>query len=224
MVNKASILLRRSLIYFHENQNLAKMKIPRTTLILIFLALGLGGFVYFYEIRGETQREEVKAQQQQIFSFTEEDIQSLSIKTKDITLNLQRNAETNNPKWLLTSPTSEPANDAIVAYLTDLLAKGISDRTLSASVNQRADFGLDQPQATININLKDQKTHQLILGNPDFNRRFLYAQTDSAVQPNGNMDVLLVSVDFENAVNREISEWKQPEDASAAEPTPETEQ
>jgi hypothetical protein len=199
------------------------MKIPRTTLILILLALGLGGFVYFYEIRGATQREQVKAQQRQIFSFAEDDIQSLNIKTKDTTINLERNPQTDDSRWLLTSPTSEPANDAIVAYLTDLLAKGTSDRTISTTTNQLADFGLDQPQATININLKDQTTRQLILGNPDFNRRFLYAQTDSAKQPDGNIEVLLVSVDFENAINREYSEWQKPKDTSPAEPTPENE-
>ena len=30
------------------------MKLQRTTLILILIALGSGGFVYFYEIKGAT--------------------------------------------------------------------------------------------------------------------------------------------------------------------------
>ncbi len=199
------------------------MKLPKTTLVLVLLALGLGGFVYFYEIRGETQREEVKRQNQQIFSFTEDDIQSLTIKKQDITLNLERNTEAENSRWLLTSPTREPANDGIVAYLTDLLAQGQSDRTLSTPANQLSEFGLDQPLATININLKNQETHQLILGKPDFNRSFLYAKTDSTAAEDGNVNILLVSTDFENAVNRQLSEWKQPEDTSEAEKTPEDE-
>ncbi|MDB9375473.1 DUF4340 domain-containing protein [Nodularia sphaerocarpa] len=199
------------------------MKLPKTTLILILVALGLSGFVYFYEIKGQTQREEVKTQQQKIFSFTEKDIQSLTIKTKDITLNLQRNTEVGNSQWLLTSPTTEPANDAIVAYLTNLLVQGQSDRTLSTPANQLDEFGLDQPLATININLKNQTSHQLIVGKPDFNSRFLYAKTDSATPDNGNVNVLLVSTDFQNAVNRELSEWKQPEDTTEDRTTPENE-
>ncbi|MBW4688403.1 MAG: DUF4340 domain-containing protein [Komarekiella atlantica HA4396-MV6] len=196
------------------------MKLPRTTLILILLALGLGGFVYFYEIQGATQREEIKEKNQQIFSFGEDDVQSLIVKTKNITLNLERNTQSSNPKWLLKSPTSGPANDAIVSYLMDLLVKGKSDayggklRTLSIPANQRGEFALDQPQATINITLKNQQNHQLILGKPDFSDRFLYAQTDSAAKPDGNIDVLLVSKDFANAVNRELSEWRQPVDNS----------
>lgn len=186
------------------------MTIPRTTLILVLLALGLGSFVYFHEIKGATQQEEVKAKQQQIFAFAEDDVQSLTVKNKNSTLILERNPQGSNPKWLLKSPVSQPANDAIVSYLTDLLVKGKSDRTLSTPANQLTEFGLDQPNATIDIKLKNQKNHQLILGKSDFNNRFIYAQSDLLTQPNGNINVLLVSTDFANAVNRDISEWQQP--------------
>ncbi len=190
------------------------MKLPRTTLILILLTLGLGSFVYFYEIRGATVREESKEQKQQIFSFAEDDVQSLTVTTKELTLNLERNPESSNPKWLIKSPTSGPANDAIVSYLMDLLVKGNSDRTLSTPAKELGEFALDQPQATINITLKNRQSHQLILGKSSFNGRLLYAQADPAAKPDGNINVLLVSTDFANAVNRELSEWKQPVDNS----------
>ncbi|MBE8966206.1 DUF4340 domain-containing protein [Nostocales cyanobacterium LEGE 12452] len=191
------------------------MKLPRTTLILILLALGLGGFVYFYEIRGATQREEIKEQKQKIFSFAEDDVQSLIIKTNKITLNLERNPESSSkPKWLIKSPVSDPANDAIVSYLMDLLVKGNSERTLSSPAKELGEFALDPPKATINITLKNRQSHQLILGKSNFNGRFLYAQADPAIKPDGNTNVLLVSTDFANAVNRELSEWKQPVDNS----------
>src|SRR4051812_3572386 len=104
------------------------MKLPRTTLILILLALGLGGFVYFSEIRGATVREETKEENKQIFSFAADDVQSLTVKTKKLTLNLERSPESSNSKWVIKSPVSGPANDAIVSYLMDLLVKGKSDR------------------------------------------------------------------------------------------------
>ncbi|MDZ7953943.1 DUF4340 domain-containing protein [Nostoc sp. DedQUE09] len=191
------------------------MKLPRTTLILILLTLGLGSFVYFYEIRGATVREETKEQKQQIFSFAEDDVQSLTVTTKKLTLNLERNPESSSkPKWLIKSPLSGPANDAIVSYLTDLLVKGNSDRTLSTPAKELGEFALDPPQATINITLKNRQSHQLLLGKSNFNGRFLYAQADPATKPDGNINVLLVSTDFANAVNRELSEWKQPVDNS----------
>lgn len=190
------------------------MKLPKTTLILILLALGLGGFVYFYEIRGATVREETKEQKQKIFSFGEDDVESLTVTTKKLTLNLERNSESSNPKWLIKSPVSGPANDAIVSYLMDLLVKGNSERILSTPAKELKEFALDQPQATINITLKNRKSHQLLLGKSNFNGRLLYAQADPAAKPDGNINVLLVSTDFANAVNRELSEWKQPVDNS----------
>ncbi|MBW4629431.1 MAG: DUF4340 domain-containing protein [Brasilonema octagenarum HA4186-MV1] len=197
------------------------MKLQRTTLILILLALGLGGFVYFHEIKNAPEPKEVK-QQQKIFSFKEDDVQSLTVKTQNQTLNLERTDKSEEPKWMMKSPEVAPASSAIVGYLMNLLVEGKSDRIVSISPNQLAEFGLDQPQTTIDIKLKNQKTHQLILGKPDFNRRFLYAQIDPQNKPGGNNDVLLVSTDFENAVNRELSEWKQPID-DGKKPTPNTE-
>ncbi|MEI2579390.1 DUF4340 domain-containing protein [Scytonema sp. PRP1] len=185
------------------------MKLQKTTLILILLAFGLGGFVYFYEIKGTPQREEIKDNKQQIFSFKEDDVQSLTVKTKNQTLNLERTGKSDESKWEIKSPEVAPASNAIVGYLMNLLVEGKSERMISIPANQLTEFSLDQPQATIDIKLKNQKTHQLILGKPDFNRRFMYAQADPPAKPDGNVNVLLVSTDFENAVNRELSEWKQ---------------
>ncbi len=183
------------------------MKLQRTTLILILLALGLGGFVYIYEIRGASQREEVKQKQQKIFNFAADDIQSLTINKNNAIINLERNTNS-QPKWVLKSPISAPANDGTVSYLIDLLVKGVQNRTISTSANQLSEFGLDKPLATIEIRLKNQKNHRLILGKTDFNRSFLYAIVDPNTQ-NSQVNISLISTDFENAVNREQSEWQQ---------------
>lgn len=184
------------------------MKLQRTTLILLLLALGLGGFVYFYEIQGATQRQEAKAQGRQIFSFEEDQVQSFTVKTKEQTLLFERGNQSSKPKWLMKAPSQTPASDASVSYLMNLLAKGKSDRAIQVPVAQLQEYGLDQPQATIEVKLKNQTTHQLILGKPDFNRNFLYAQADPAVKSARDVSVLLVSTDFENAVNRPLAEWK----------------
>ncbi|PLZ30691.1 hypothetical protein CBP27_23015, partial [Fischerella thermalis WC542] len=67
------------------------MKLQKTTLILILLMLGLASFVSFHEFYWKNQQEEVKSKKQQIFSFEEDDVQSLSIKTKNATIILERN-------------------------------------------------------------------------------------------------------------------------------------
>jgi hypothetical protein len=192
------------------------MKLPKTTLILILLALGLGGFVYLHEIKGKNQQTEIKIQNQKIFAFTADDVQSLTVKIKETTLQLERRNTSEKPQWEIKSPISALANDAIVSYLMDLLVKGKSERTVLISSAELSEFGLDKPVATIDIKLKNQQSHQLILGKGDFNNQFLYAQADS----NKNMNLLLVSKDFVNAVNRDISEWKQPAEKIDIQPLP----
>ena len=192
------------------------MKFPKTTLILILLALGLGGFVYFHEIKGKNQQAEIKIQNQKIFAFTADDVQSLTIKIKETTLQLERRNTSEKPQWEIKSPISALANDAIVSYLMDLLVKGKSERTVLISSAELSEFGLDKPVATIDIKLKNQESHQLILGKGDFNNQFLYAQADG----NQNMNLLLVSKDFVNAVNRDLSEWKQTPEKMDIQPLP----
>lgn len=108
-----------------------------------------------------------------------------------------------------TNLTRVPGNEAYVAYLLDQMVKGISDRV---TIDPRIDYGLNQPQATIDVKLNDGKTHQLILGKPNFNKSSLYAIADPPTQGNQSPQVILVSANFENAVNRPLSEWKQPQD------------
>jgi len=184
------------------------MKLQRTTLILLLLALGLGGFVYLHEVQSANEPQSAVPLEQQIFAFKGEQVQFLSVKTKGQMLLLERVDKSGQPSWLIEAPRQTPASDAAISYLTDLLVQGKSARTIQVPANQLQEYGLAQPQATVEVKLKNQQTHQLILGKPDFNRSFLYAQADPPAKPAGKVNVLLVSTDFENAVNRPLSEWK----------------
>ncbi len=183
------------------------MKLPKTTLILLLLALGIGGFVYFYEIRGATQRQEAKDNGGELFSFTEEQVKAFSIKNQNQTLKFEQI----DSKWQMKEPSNTPASSASVAYLLNLLETGKSTRTFSVPATQLGEYGLNEPLAAIAITLKNAETHQLILGKPDFNRTSLYALADPPAKSKGNVNVLLVSPDFANAVNRQLSEWKSSE-------------
>ena len=189
------------------------MKLKRTTWILILLALSLGGFVYFYEIKGAPQREAAQAKQKEIFSFEKDQIQALTVKSQEQTLTFERVTQEAVDKpsisqWQMKAPSNTPASDPSVSYLLDLLVDGKSDRTLSIFPNQLQDYGLDTPQATVEVRLNNQQTHRIILGKPNFNSSFLYAQVDPPAQNPQQLEVLLVPIDFEYGVKRPLSEWK----------------
>jgi hypothetical protein len=199
------------------------MKLQRTTLTLLGSALLLGGFVYFHEVQGAPKREAAKTTKQPIFSFKEDQIQSLTIYVKEKNLEFDR-VSGQKTNWQIKTPQVAPASDAAVAFLLNLLVEGKSDRSFSAQSNQLQEYGLDKPSATVTVKLKNQETHRLILGKPDFNRSFLYAQTDPSSQT-PQQKVLLVPIDFDYAVNRPMSEWQLKQEnpgRSKPSPTPES--
>lgn len=109
--------------------------------------------------------------------------------------------------------TEVPANEAYVSYLLNELATGKGDRIIA---DPRIEDGIDNPLATIEITLNNGKKHQLILGNLNYNNTALYALADPPTQLAKPLDILLVPINFQNAVNRSLSEWKQQE----IQPTP----
>ncbi|MBD1805945.1 DUF4340 domain-containing protein [Microcoleus sp. FACHB-SPT15] len=195
------------------------MKLQRTTLVLVVSALLLGSFVYFYEIQGAPKREATKTTKQPIFGFKNDQIQSLTIDGNQETLEFERVSEP-VPGWQMKKPKEAAASDAAVSFLVNLLVEGKSDRSFPISANQLQEYGLDKPQATVEVKLKDQKTHKLILGKPDFNRSFLYAQVDPPSGASQPLQVLLVPVDFEYAVNRPLSEWESKLETPEPSPSP----
>jgi hypothetical protein len=203
------------------------MKLQRTPLILLILALALGGFVYFYEVKGAPQREAAKESSKKLFAFEEGQVQALTVKTPEQTLRFERASEAQaksmGSPWVMKEPTENPASEASVAYLLNLLATGKSERTLTASANQKSEFGFDKPTATIEVRLNNQNTHQLILGKTDFNGSSYYAQTDPPKDAQ-NLSVQRVSLDFGNAVNRPLAEWKQAPKSEKSETNKKTEQ
>ncbi len=151
------------------------MKFQRSTLILMALALALGGFVYVFEIRGKTQQEEIQAKQQKIFSFGKDEIQSLTVTTAQQTITVERVTNTDELKkspWKITAPIQFLANPASVDYLLMELLKNQSVpsdpnsgiQKLTISPDQIKDYGLDMVTDTIVIKMKNNTTYQLRLG------------------------------------------------------------
>lgn len=210
------------------------MKLKRTPLILLAIATLFGLGVYFHEGQKAPQQQESQNQGQPLFAFKEEEVQSFTVKTPQQTLAFTKMAASPAPQkpgpgatsspsptaeasvWRMTSPKATVASNASVAYLLNLLAIAKQEKTLTVPAAKQAEFGFDTPLAIVDVTLKDQKTHRLVLGKPDFNRSYLYAQVDPPPKPQPELAVSLVPMDFENAVKRPLTEWE----GQPAQPSP----
>lgn len=196
------------------------MKLQKTTWVLLIVALFLGGFVYFYEIVGTPQREAAKEAEKQLFSFEEDEIQRVNIYIQEESRKFERVSEP-EPGWRMTEPKDVPASDPSVAFLLNLLVEGKSDRIIpNVSPENLKEYGLDKPQAMVTVRLTNDETHEILLGKPDFNNSFLYAQIDPFSDKSQQSNIFLVPMDFEYAVNRPLSEWEQTKEETPEETEP----
>lgn len=191
------------------------MKIKRSTVLLLLAALVLGGVTLLVVQTQQPASEQAEnTTEQNLFSFKEDQVQSFTLENQSDSYAFEQNDE---EKWQMVAPEQAPASDASIAFLLDQLVTGKSERSITVPAGDRADFGLDNPVATVEVTLDNQETHKLVLGGYDFNRSFIYALVDPPADENADLQVFLVSPNFENAVTRPREEWKQ---SAAASPSP----
>ena len=186
------------------------LKIKPTTLGLFLAALALGGVVTLVAQQPAPKPVDEKTQtvieeEKPLFSFKETDIQTLALQTRLHSLKFERNK---SGKWQMLEPEKTTASDPSLAFLLDLIVSDRTPRTITAPLSDREQFGLHQPTATLDLTLKDKTMHRLVIGEYDFNRTHFYAQIDPATDAK-DLTVVLVSPNFDNAVNRPLGEWKQ---------------
>jgi hypothetical protein len=184
------------------------MKFKSSTLALLAIALLSVGGLYVWD---RTQSEQAKTPKDSqsgtaLFQFKEADVAQVSVQTKSQTLKLEKGAKS----WQIVSPKPGLADEGTVTFLLNLLATGTSEKTLQVEPKQLGEFGLAQAIATIGITLKNQKSHQIVLGNQTFNQSAVYARVDPAVSANADQTVPIVVIPtgFLDAVNRPLSEWQ----------------
>jgi hypothetical protein len=148
----------------------------RSTLILLVVAIALGAFVYFYEIKGGKARDEETALGKPAFTFKREDLASITLTRGGQTVAL----ENQNGKWVITQPVSAPADSSAIDSLVNQITEARVERTIAASAEEVKSFGLAEPAVTIEIKLKSGEQHSLKLGSKDFSGLSVYGRVDGA--------------------------------------------
>ena len=187
------------------------MKLLQVPLTLMAAAAALAGVIYWVEFYRPTTSPQSNGPlttsppttATRLFEFQEREIQGLSIRTVATTVVLEK-----GKTWMVRSASPVvPANEAVVAFLTNLLMSP-RERVLQVPSVRRSEFGLDQPLATIEITTINQQRHSLILGRLNFDRTGLYALVDPPLDPNADLSVMVVPTTFESAVMRNGLEWR----------------
>jgi preprotein translocase subunit SecG len=189
------------------------MKLQRSTVILVAAALLLGGVVLVTQSQqqggGGATTEQTDATVTPVYEFAEADVVFLQIETAAQTVVFEKNAD---GFWQMLEPNEQPAEEAAIAFLLSRLVTDGLVNTTTIEAASPADFGLDEPFATVDLTLADGTTHTLIVGDPDFSGQNYYALIDPETFPLprevDDIEVAIVGENIFNGVDRPLEEWQ----------------
>jgi len=132
----------------------------RKTAILLILALALGAYVYFYEIKGGEERAKEKEIAEQLFHIDQDGVQSIVIKSVLQTFRFERTED----GWLIKEPVETMADDAPINTLLRSLTTSKKTRTLKIKPDELGDYGLDRHSLSIVVTTKSGVKDSVRLG------------------------------------------------------------
>lgn len=184
------------------------MKLTKNTKILVLLAVILSGWTLGYEIINNSQKNITQTEQNQVFQFQETDIQKIAVVKPNLTLELVQIDSSHS--WQIKQPDNNhiPANNGKVTFLTNLLVNGEQKRSFWVSPQKLAQYGLQPAKTKIIVFLHNNQTYQLALGKPGIEENTIYAQIISPLQNQSEVEVLLISQNWQYAVDPELKAWK----------------
>jgi hypothetical protein len=123
----------------------------RTILVLLILAAGLGGFLYYDTYSLEPRREKAESAKGRIWTVEPKDVEAVTVARKGETLRLKRAADGG---WDMLEPVKTRGDRAVVDDMVTGLATARMDREIDPNPTKPADFGLDPPAAEVKLEVK----------------------------------------------------------------------
>jgi Domain of unknown function (DUF4340) len=153
--------------------------IRKSTLIVLLVAIVLGGGVYWYQTKHSTPSTPTDTSKPVFSSLQAANIQSITLEhlgdpnAKPVSMNRAGDG------WEITQPLDTPGDSSSVEGIADGLAEASSAQTESNAPDRLKAYGLDPGTLSIDFTLKNGAKHKVILGNKDFTGDSVYALVDS---------------------------------------------
>ena len=168
-----------------------------STLLLLVVALGLGGYLYFVESERPVVDENAK---KKVFTYDSTKINQLQIKssTGEVTA-LRKGA---NDVWTIVQPTSAPADRNVVSDVVTNLANLEEQRSVDENATDLKAYGLAEPVVDVTFHVEGEKEpKRILLGDktpansgtyaklPSSNRVFLVGSTVETAADKSTFDL-----------------------------------
>ena len=166
--------------------------------VVAVLFVGLGAFVYFYEIEGGKKREEAAEEAKKLFQFEKEEVNSISLVRGAGSIILNKE----NGGWKLVAPIEAKVDAAAVEGLVSELSSTQVERSLEPDSVDWKDYGLEDPNLKITMGLEDGRRLDLELGDKDFNQASVFGRIPHQAK------VLVLPTLLHTTVDKELFDFR----------------
>src|SRR3990170_3121892 len=118
------------------------------TLIFAVIFLALGAYVYFVEV----PKARKEGQKERVVTFDKERVRELALTYADRSIRLKKG---DGGRWRITAPLETDADEATVENLITAIADAEVEKVLEEVPDDLAPYGLDEPHATLQVEVAD---------------------------------------------------------------------
>jgi len=122
----------------------------RKTIILVLIAIALGAYVYFYEIKGGEERDKEKEIAEKLFNFEKDSVNYINIKSPKGNFEFNKTMD----GWQIEQPVKTLADNSPINSLLSSLSTSKKERTISIKPDEKNQFGLGF--RAIHVSFKDK--------------------------------------------------------------------
>jgi hypothetical protein len=176
--------------------------IRKSTLVILVLALALGGGVYWYQSKHATPETSADTSKPAFSGVQAADIQSITLQHPPATEPDGIQIERQSGAWQITRPVATPADDSSVSGIADGIAGARVSQTEPGAPDRLKAFGLQPGAISIDFKLKNGTSHRILLGDKDFTAENVYALLDSSA------DVSLLPVSLLTSADKGLADLR----------------
>lgn len=170
------------------------------TLALLVMFLGLGAFVYFYEVRGGKERKKTEEAAKKIFHIDKNKIVELNLVYPDKKITASREAEN---KWKIVFPISTSANSAEWEKMASNFVDIEKEKVVAKDSKDLSEYGLQRPALKVSARLDGPQSPEILFGSENPTGSYVYAKV--ANQP----DVVLIPSFYFTTFKKDLADLRQ---------------
>ena len=169
----------------------------RNTIILFLIALALGAYVYFYEIKGGEQRKKEKEAAEKLLHFNKDSIDYVEISAPKGHFVFRKTDD----GWQIEQPVKTDADDGPITGVLSNLSSAKKKRTFSVKKEKLDSYGLGSTALTVRLKQDDKFDQTVKMGDKTSVGSNVYTTIDDST-------VALIPSYIKNSANKSLFDWR----------------